>query len=270
MNIVASPATRGLSPEVSSTRLSQVDFYLTCRSTCCFHQEIRTQDYLKAYTATGRPPAPVPQEPVGETERAGLGLPPLFQPHVEGGGSDTLSTGPVAEASNPPASPAHQSRIMDHSKLPRIPQFRPVIENDEDTYHNISAMPDYSFFSNEASTFMFYISKIYILYFLIFGKSRNYGCLHTPRGSYTPQSRYLSISPPFEYQHNHHQLPLQLLLTLLCMEQQLLTLKNLVRLDSPPSCTTKASQLGSSSIDILSRYVHPNLPSEYVMSNVTA
>lgn len=163
MNIVASPATRGLSPEVSSTRLSQVDFYLTCRSTCCFHQEIRTQDYLKAYTATGRPPAPVPQEPVGETERAGLGLPPLFQPHVEGGGSDTLSTGPVAEASNPPASPAHQSRIMDHSKLPRIPQFRPVIENDEDTYHNISAMPDYSFFSNEASIFMFYISKIYIL-----------------------------------------------------------------------------------------------------------
>ena len=46
---------------------------------------------------TGRPPAPVPQEPVDPTARASLELPLLFQPHVDlektsGGGTSTEET----------------------------------------------------------------------------------------------------------------------------------------------------------------------------------
>ena len=128
-------------------------------------QEIRIQDYLKAYTETGLPPVPVPQEPAGETERAALGLPPLFQPHAEGGGSDTFSTGSVAEASS---SLAPQPRIVDASKLPQILQFQPVIDNEEDTYYNLSAMPEYSFFSTEVSILNFG-REVFILYLLTFG-----------------------------------------------------------------------------------------------------
>ncbi|EGO00562.1 hypothetical protein SERLA73DRAFT_133491, partial [Serpula lacrymans var. lacrymans S7.3] len=43
-------------------------------------EELRVQDYLKAYTTTGRPPVPCPQEPTTESSRTALGLPRLFQP----------------------------------------------------------------------------------------------------------------------------------------------------------------------------------------------
>jgi hypothetical protein len=46
---------------------------------------------------TGRPPAPVPQDPADPTARASLQLPPLFQPHADlektsGGGASTEET----------------------------------------------------------------------------------------------------------------------------------------------------------------------------------
>lgn len=43
-------------------------------------QEIRVADYLKAYTTTGQPPAPVPAIPTSAAARAALNLPPLFEP----------------------------------------------------------------------------------------------------------------------------------------------------------------------------------------------
>ncbi|KAG7443225.1 uncharacterized protein BT62DRAFT_336677 [Guyanagaster necrorhizus] len=43
-------------------------------------EEVRIDDYLKAYSTTGRPPAPCPQIPIASLERATLGLPPLFEP----------------------------------------------------------------------------------------------------------------------------------------------------------------------------------------------
>lgn len=57
-------------------------------------QELRIADYIKAYMATGQPPAPVPQEPADPTARASLELPLLFQPHADlektsGGGAST-------------------------------------------------------------------------------------------------------------------------------------------------------------------------------------
>ena len=62
-------------------------------------QEVRIADYIKAYMTAGRPPAPVPQEPVDPTARTSLGLPLLFQPHVDlektsGGGALTEQTAP--------------------------------------------------------------------------------------------------------------------------------------------------------------------------------
>jgi len=47
------------------------------------YEEQRAEDYLKAYTTTGKPPEPCPQQPASAEERIRLGLPPLFQPYVE-------------------------------------------------------------------------------------------------------------------------------------------------------------------------------------------
>ncbi|KAF9784049.1 hypothetical protein BJ322DRAFT_1068401 [Thelephora terrestris] len=60
-------------------------------------EELRIADYIKAYTTTGRPPAPVSQEPVDPAARATLDLPLLFQPHVDlektsGNGASTEQT----------------------------------------------------------------------------------------------------------------------------------------------------------------------------------
>ncbi|KAK0457061.1 uncharacterized protein EV420DRAFT_1644209 [Desarmillaria tabescens] len=43
-------------------------------------EEVRIDNYLKAYTTTGHPPLPCPQIPTAPHERAALGLPPLFEP----------------------------------------------------------------------------------------------------------------------------------------------------------------------------------------------
>ncbi|KAI0343588.1 hypothetical protein BDW22DRAFT_1356049 [Trametopsis cervina] len=45
--------------------------------------ELRVADYIKAYTTTGRPPAPCPPLPLHPADRIQAGLPPLFQPYVE-------------------------------------------------------------------------------------------------------------------------------------------------------------------------------------------
>ncbi|KAK0200741.1 hypothetical protein DFS33DRAFT_1072729 [Desarmillaria ectypa] len=43
-------------------------------------EEVRIDDYLKAYSTTGQPPVPCPQIPTALHERTTLGLPPLFEP----------------------------------------------------------------------------------------------------------------------------------------------------------------------------------------------
>ncbi|KAF8910789.1 hypothetical protein CPB85DRAFT_667640 [Mucidula mucida] len=47
---------------------------------CISFEELRVADYLKAYTATGRPPVPPPALPANAAARAALHLPPLFAP----------------------------------------------------------------------------------------------------------------------------------------------------------------------------------------------
>ncbi|KAF7965779.1 hypothetical protein HWV62_41810 [Athelia sp. TMB] len=101
-------------------------------------EEIRMEDYLKAYTTTGGPPLPVVQEPAGAQARAALGLPPLFEPYTEPAVGES-STSSVVASTAPTTDPA---------KLPRIHAFQPV-QSEGDTYQSIAAVPEYSFFSHE-------------------------------------------------------------------------------------------------------------------------
>ncbi|KNZ79530.1 hypothetical protein J132_09258 [Termitomyces sp. J132] len=43
-------------------------------------EELRVDDYIRAYNATGRGPPPCPQTPADSVSRARAGLPPLFEP----------------------------------------------------------------------------------------------------------------------------------------------------------------------------------------------
>ncbi|KZP29646.1 hypothetical protein FIBSPDRAFT_1038692 [Athelia psychrophila] len=101
-------------------------------------EEIRMEDYLKAYTSTGRAPQPVPQEPAGPQARAALGLPPLFEPFVEPAEGES-STAPLVGSIHPTTDP---------TKLPRLHVFQPV-QSEGDTYQSIAAVPEYSSFSHE-------------------------------------------------------------------------------------------------------------------------
>lgn len=71
---------------------------------------MRIEDYLKALSATGKPPAPCPAQPTAPASRAVLGLPPLFQPHsIEDPPTPTtISEIPAAQVFTP-------SRIADET-----------------------------------------------------------------------------------------------------------------------------------------------------------
>jgi len=109
-------------------------------------KEIRIQDYLTAYSTTSRPPIPVPQDPAGERERIALGLPPLFEPHVE-----------VLSGSEPTTPAKSQSTfpfgavkaVIEPSQLPKVHLFQPFASNDGETYYSMSALPEFKFFSHE-------------------------------------------------------------------------------------------------------------------------
>jgi len=108
-------------------------------------EEQRIEDYLKSYTATGRPPQPVPAEPTGERARAALGLPPLFQPYVEG--PDTIKAFSVQESSS--------VSFTDPQTLPLGQEFKWVdikaTDNGQERarYASISCMKEYINFSHE-------------------------------------------------------------------------------------------------------------------------
>jgi hypothetical protein len=111
-------------------------------------KEIRTQDYLTAYSTTGRPPIPVPQDPAGERERVALGLPPLFEPHVEVlSGSEP--TTPALVKSQSTFTFGAVKAVTEPSQLPKVHLFQPLAGNDGEAYYTISALPEFKFFSHE-------------------------------------------------------------------------------------------------------------------------
>lgn len=98
-------------------------------------------DYLKAYTATGKAPPPCPQHPISDAERASMSLPPLFQPYVPPppAGASTSSTVPAAVT---------KPSITNPAELPPGQNFVPLkVENE--TYQCISCTTDYAFFNPE-------------------------------------------------------------------------------------------------------------------------
>jgi hypothetical protein len=114
-------------------------------------KEIRTQDYLSAYSTTGRPPIPVPQDPAGERERVALGLPPLFEPHLEVFGSEP--TTPAHAKSPSTLTFGAVKAVTEPSQLPKVHVFQPLASSDGETYYSMSALPEFKFFSHEVRVF---------------------------------------------------------------------------------------------------------------------
>ena len=99
-------------------------------------QEVRIDDYLKAYSTTGRPPPPVPETPTGDNERIALGLPILFKP------VSTSSEPIFAALVTPP-----KTRIVNPVDLPLGQEFKELVA--EERYQTISCMPEYMGFALE-------------------------------------------------------------------------------------------------------------------------
>ena len=122
-------------------------------------QEIRIDDYLKAYRSTGRPPQPCPQQPEDESQRTTLNLPPLFKPQpIRNLTSATISSSlsPFGTVNRTGNSTDVQldlaARITNPAELPPGQEFRLFSANGE-KYHCITCMPEYTNFSQEVRFF---------------------------------------------------------------------------------------------------------------------
>ncbi|TFK90244.1 hypothetical protein K466DRAFT_644523 [Polyporus arcularius HHB13444] len=96
-------------------------------------EERRVKDYIQAYIATGKPPAPCPQLPTDPQQRAALGLPPLFEPYteVEGGVNGIATTS---------GSPADAPDFAAQAFVPMKTQEY----GSDATFYSIVAQPEYS------------------------------------------------------------------------------------------------------------------------------
>jgi len=128
----------------------------------CF-EEIRIDDYLKAYHTTGRPPQPCPQQPEDESQRTSLNLPPLFKPRpirnsTSATTSSSLPFGTVNRTGNSTDVQLHSAaRITNPAELPPGQEFRLLSANGE-KYHCISCMPEYTNFSQEELRYYAYLA----------------------------------------------------------------------------------------------------------------
>lgn len=113
-------------------------------------QEVRIQDYIHAYQTTGRPPQPCPQTPADPTQRAAIGLPPLFEPLIEGNAQSPLK-------STPPARAGSSSKITTipttYDALPDVQVFVPSPDSSENGQamhlQSITCQAQFSHFSFE-------------------------------------------------------------------------------------------------------------------------
>jgi len=127
-------------------------------------EELRIDDYLKAYQSTGRPPQPCPQQPEDESQRTSLNLPPLFKPRPIRNSTlvtTTTSLLPFGTANRTGNSTDVQldlaARITNPAELPTAQEFRLLSANGE-KYHCISCMPEYTNFSQEELRYHAYLA----------------------------------------------------------------------------------------------------------------
>ncbi|EAU92012.1 hypothetical protein CC1G_05999 [Coprinopsis cinerea okayama7 len=115
-------------------------------------EEVRIDDYLKAYMTTGRPPQPCPQEPASDVARSALGLPPLFKPYsASPPGTSSLLSSTTATTTLAPV-----PTCRDPSQLPIGQEFKPA-KVDSETFHSIVAAAEYAFFSPEELRYYAYL-----------------------------------------------------------------------------------------------------------------
>ncbi|CAA7263121.1 unnamed protein product [Cyclocybe aegerita] len=113
-------------------------------------EEVRIEDYIKAYQTTSRPPQPVPQQPTDEIARKALNLPPLFKPttmSMGGGGAPASTSAPIVFQI--------PVKIVNPAELPQGQEFR-VTQFAGEKHHNIVSMPQYDGFSPEELRFYAY------------------------------------------------------------------------------------------------------------------
>ncbi|KAL1743796.1 hypothetical protein HDZ31DRAFT_64672 [Schizophyllum fasciatum] len=110
-------------------------------------EELRVQDYLKAYTTTGKPPPPVPAQPADAAGRSAMGLPPLFEGVL------------IDESSGAPEAPAATHvAYTDPAKLPPAQEFSPYEDPQERVkYQSICCHPSYQAFSPEELRYWAYL-----------------------------------------------------------------------------------------------------------------
>ncbi|KAH9485855.1 hypothetical protein JR316_0002770 [Psilocybe cubensis] len=108
-------------------------------------EEVRIEDYIKAYQTTGRPPLPVPQEPVDEFQRKTLNLPPLFKPYSPSGPSNPF---------------LKQATITNPQDIPPGQEFRALKKTElSETmiFQSMSCMNEYCHFSPEELRYYAYL-----------------------------------------------------------------------------------------------------------------
>jgi len=127
-------------------------------------EEMRIDDYLKAYRSTGRPPQPCPQQPEDESQRASLNLPPLFKPRpirnspLATTTSSLLPFGTVDSTANSTDVQLDlAARITNPAELPPGQEFRLLSANGE-KYICISCMPEYTNFNQEELRYYAYLA----------------------------------------------------------------------------------------------------------------
>ncbi|KAJ6525931.1 hypothetical protein DFH09DRAFT_1286049 [Mycena vulgaris] len=119
-------------------------------------EEVRINDYLESYRATGRPPPPCPPYPPDPAARAAQRLPPLFVPtpfSALGGPTSTAATpfgAPVASTS--------AAVITDPARLPVVQVFTaPVPAPEDERFASIVAAPEYTHWSHDELRFYAYL-----------------------------------------------------------------------------------------------------------------
>ncbi|KAJ3511038.1 hypothetical protein NLJ89_g4330 [Agrocybe chaxingu] len=114
-------------------------------------QEVRIEDYIKAYQTTSRPPQPVAQNPTDEIARKALNLPPLFKPttmSMAGGGAPASTSATIGYQI--------PVKIVNPAELPQGQEFR-VAQFAGEKHHNIVSMPQYDNFSPEELRYYAYV-----------------------------------------------------------------------------------------------------------------
>lgn len=110
-------------------------------------EELRVKEYIKAYTTTGRPPAPIPDLPNTPNARHALGLPQLFAP-IQIESTPSMS---------PTGIPAEKA-IISPNDLPTIQVFQSTKTPIDGQFQSITAQTTFSLFSYEELRLYAYLS----------------------------------------------------------------------------------------------------------------